>query len=117
MEQDSHAAQTSPVAFVQENNGKQAVDLKASAKALQSAKSSANAAFDVAQKSLDKAMDDIQKGMDSEVQAIGSAITKAQEEEIKGVRASSGSISLPEPPAPKKKALRPSRSRTRSEHA
>lgn len=101
MEEDSHAAQTSPVAFVQENKGN--VDLKASAKALQSAKSSASAAFDVAQKSLDKAMDDIQKGMDSEVQVIGSAITKAQEEEIQGVRASSGSISMPEP---KKKALR-----------
>jgi len=101
---DNAAPEQKAVALVQ-----QASDLKASGKALQAAKSKNDAALTAAQKVLDKAMDDIEKAMGSEVKAIGDAISKAQQQEIEGVRSASGAVSLPAPkkaaPAPKK-ALR-----------
>eukprot|EP00929_Paragymnodinium_shiwhaense_P068839 TRINITY_DN346_c0_g1_i1.p2 TRINITY_DN346_c0_g1~~TRINITY_DN346_c0_g1_i1.p2 ORF type:complete len:345 (+),score=156.40 TRINITY_DN346_c0_g1_i1:72-1106(+) len=102
MDEDSHAApQPAAVSLAQQT--KQAVDLQASTKALLASKKKADGALTAAQKVLDGDMDGIEKSMAVEVKAIGDAITKAQEEEIQGVRASSGAIAMPDA-APKKKA-------------
>eukprot|EP00929_Paragymnodinium_shiwhaense_P068840 TRINITY_DN346_c0_g2_i1.p1 TRINITY_DN346_c0_g2~~TRINITY_DN346_c0_g2_i1.p1 ORF type:complete len:359 (+),score=133.66 TRINITY_DN346_c0_g2_i1:149-1078(+) len=106
MDEDSQAAAAAPqkaaVSLAQQQS-KNAVDLKASTKALLASKKKSDDAMAAAQKALDSDMDGIEKSMASEVKTIGEAISKAQEEEIQGVRASSGGIALPEAP---KKSLR-----------
>lgn len=108
--QETLTADNFPMATAPQQPGnvalvQQATDLKASAKNLQAAKAKNEAAMSAAQKALDKAMEDIEKAMGSEVQTIGDAIVKAQQQEIEGVRSASGAVSIPVPP--KKKAAPP----------